>query len=111
MGATLFQCGNSFQLHTGVTFVTKTSAPKVALQVTREDAAAKADEYEEPQLTDAGLPELKGDFDWDAKYAGDDDWVTEDVPGKITLDDITLAKQVTAMDQLETKWRRVRLQT
>ena len=23
------------------------------------------------------LPEVKGDFDWDAKYGGDDDWITD----------------------------------
>jgi len=52
------------------------------------------------------LPEVKGDFDWDAKFGGDDDWITENVPGKIVLDEITLAKQVTALNALEEKFRK-----
>ena len=54
------------------------------------------------------LPEVKGDFDWDAKFAGDEDWITENVPGKIVLNEIDLAKQVTSLNQLEEKWRRER---
>jgi len=78
---------------------------------TDEDGKANADmELEEPKLTESGLPELKGDFDWDAKFAGDDDWITENVPGKVVLDDVTLAKQVTALDKLETVWRKQRLE-
>ena len=114
MLATLFWSGLSFRL--------PITNPSLAARVTRrtvivlqqsleggqvEKAAA---EYEEPKLTESGLPELKGDFDWDAKFAGDDDWITEDVPGKITLDDVTLAKQVTALDKLESSWRKQRLQ-
>jgi len=56
------------------------------------------------------LPEVKGDFDWDAKYGGDDDWITENVPGKIVMNEIELAKQVTALNKLEEKFRKVRLQ-
>lgn len=109
--ASLLQCGLSFQPSTGIAISSRTLSPKVALLVTKEEAEAKADEYEEPKLTEQGLPELKGDFDWDAKFAGDEDWITEDVPGKIVLDDITLAKQVTALDKLETQWRKDRQQT
>lgn len=54
------------------------------------------------------LPELKGDFDWDEKFAGDQDWITEDVPGRIVLNEIDLAKQVTALNQLENQWRKER---
>lgn len=58
------------------------------------------------------LPELKGDFDWDEKFGNDDDWVTGDaVPGKGVLDDISLAKQATALDGLEEKWRKQRMNT
>ena len=57
------------------------------------------------------LPELKGDYDWDAKFGNDPNWITENVPGKIVLDEITLAKQVTALNQLEEKWRKERLQS
>ena len=59
------------------------------------------------QVDNPNLPELKGDFDWDAKFGGDDDWITENVPGKIVLDEITLAKQATALNQLEEKYRAV----
>mmetsp|Transcript_17804 Transcript_17804/g.41995 ORF Transcript_17804/g.41995 Transcript_17804/m.41995 type:complete len:191 (-) Transcript_17804:109-681(-) len=52
------------------------------------------------------LPELKGDFDWDAKFAQDEDWITENVPGKIVLNEIELAAQVTALTQLEDSWRK-----
>mmetsp|Transcript_16902 Transcript_16902/g.34918 ORF Transcript_16902/g.34918 Transcript_16902/m.34918 type:complete len:196 (-) Transcript_16902:75-662(-) len=52
------------------------------------------------------LPELKGDFDWDAKFAGDEDWVTENVPGKMVVSELELAAQVTALTQLEEAWRK-----
>jgi hypothetical protein len=54
------------------------------------------------------LPELKGDFDWDSKFSGDDDWITENVPGKIVLSDLEIATQVTKLTQLEEKWRKER---
>ena len=116
--SSLCQSGLSFQPQPSAAFVTtssRTSAPlpfAAALKATEQDSEGKAEkaEYEEPKLTEAGLPELKGDFDWDAKFAGDDDWITEDVPGKIVLDEVTLAKQVTALDKLESGWRKERLQ-
>jgi hypothetical protein len=55
------------------------------------------------------LPELKGDFDWDKKFEGDSDWITENVPGKIVLNEVELAAQVTALNRLEEKWRKERL--
>lgn len=55
------------------------------------------------------LPELKGDFDWDAKFGGDDDWITENVPGKIVLNEIELAAQVTELNKLEERWRKQRI--
>jgi hypothetical protein len=55
------------------------------------------------------LPELKGDFDWDAKFGNDDDWITQNVPGKIVLNQIQLAAQATALGKLEDKWRKQRL--
>ena len=57
------------------------------------------------------LPELKGDFDWDAKFGGDDDWITENVPGKIVLNEIELAQQVTELSKLEEQWRKDRLRS
>ena len=67
-------------------------------------------DLEEPKMnpTNPNLPELKGDFDWDAKFGGDDDWITENVPGKIVLNEIELAKQVTELNKLEEKWRKER---
>ena len=58
------------------------------------------------------LPELKGDFDWDAKFSGDDDWIAveAEVPGRKVLNELELASQVTALEKLETKWRKERLQ-
>lgn len=50
------------------------------------------------------LPELKNDFDWDAKFGRDDDWITENVPGKMVVEN--LAEQSAALDSLEEKWRR-----
>jgi len=115
--STLFQSGVSFQPQSRATFLVSKAAPSnnefispTALQAENPpDVAEAAEQYEEPKLTDKGLPELKGDFDWDEKFSGDDDWITEDVPGKIVLDEVTLAKQVTALDQLETAWRKDRL--
>jgi hypothetical protein len=67
-------------------------------------------EIEEPKMNpnNPNLPELKGDFDWDAKFGGDDDWITEDVPGKTVMNEIELAKQVTVLNALEEKWRKER---
>ena len=57
------------------------------------------------------LPELKGDFDWDEAYKEDDDWLTgDDVPGKMQLNEIELAAQVTALTKLEEKWRAERIE-
>jgi hypothetical protein len=57
------------------------------------------------------LPELKGDFDWDAKFGGDGDWISgPGVPGRVVLNDLELAAQVTALGKLEDKWKRIRQQ-
>ena len=71
-------------------------------------ATAAADAEEDKQQQDGVLPELKGDFDWDAKYSGDADWITDNVPGKVVLNEIELASQVTALTQLEDQWRKER---
>ena len=56
------------------------------------------------------LPELKGDFDWDEAFKEDVDWLTGDaVPGKMVVNEIELAQQVTALTKLEEKWRAERL--
>ena len=56
------------------------------------------------------LPELKGDFDWDAKFGPDDDWIVDNVPGKIVLNEIELATQITALTKLEETWRKEAIQ-
>jgi len=73
--------------------------------------ADPVEEDDDPRNPDyPNLPEVKGDFDWDAKFGGDDDWITENVPGKIVLDEITLAKQVTSLNKLEEQFRKERFQ-
>ena len=56
------------------------------------------------------LPEIQGDFDWDSKFAGDPDWITEDVPGKIVMNEIDLAAQVTTLNKMEEEYKKQRLQ-
>lgn len=82
----------------------RSSYPKVTLSL----QASLEDKVEEPKRNPdrPELPELKGDFDWDAKFGSDDDWITEGVPGKIVLNEIELAQQATALGKLEEKWRR-----
>jgi hypothetical protein len=78
-------------------------------RITLSESAVDQD-IDEPMMNpdNPNLPVLKGDFDWDAKFGGDDDWITEDVPGKIVMNEIDLAKQVTALNALEEKWRKKR---
>lgn len=82
-----------------------------ALHAATGSAADKVDDYEEPGRNPdrPELPELKNDFDWDAKFGADDDWSTENVPGKVVLNEIALAKQVTELDRLEETWRKQRI--
>ena len=53
------------------------------------------------------LPEIPGEYDWDAKYSGDADWVTnpEEIPGKRVLSELELAQQAAALGKLEDEWR------
>jgi hypothetical protein len=68
-------------------------------------------DMEEPKMNPdrPELPELKGDYDWDEKFGGDSDWMTENVPGKVVVGELELAAQVTALTKLEEKWRKVRV--
>mmetsp|Transcript_1079 Transcript_1079/g.1691 ORF Transcript_1079/g.1691 Transcript_1079/m.1691 type:complete len:172 (-) Transcript_1079:782-1297(-) len=91
-------------------------APKIARANTQFSTGTSLFEtaesdVDEPAMNpdNPNLPELKGDFDWDEKFGGDEDWITENVPGKIVLNEIELAQQVTALGQLEEKWRKERL--
>jgi len=56
------------------------------------------------------LPEIKGDFDWDAKFGADDDWIVDNIPGKIAVSELDLAAQNTELSKLEEKYRKVRVQ-
>jgi len=56
------------------------------------------------------LPEIKGDFDWDAKFGGDDDWIVDNIPGKMVVSELELAAQNTELSKLEEKYKKVRLQ-
>mmetsp|Transcript_20438 Transcript_20438/g.42091 ORF Transcript_20438/g.42091 Transcript_20438/m.42091 type:complete len:169 (-) Transcript_20438:2182-2688(-) len=88
--------------------------PRQGLTTTKlaESTMEAAEDEEEAYVNpvNPNLPEVKGDFDWDAKFGGDDDWITENVPGKIVLDEITLAKQVTALSALEETYRKQRIE-
>lgn len=68
------------------------------------------EEGEEPKMNPnrPNLPEVKGDFDWDDKFGGDPDWITENIPGKIVLTELELAEQTKALAALEAKWRKER---
>lgn len=83
---------------------------RATVQISSDKTAKAAESYVEPgrNPNKPELPELKGDFDWDAKFAADEDWLTENVPGKVVLGELELAAQVTALDKLEEKWRKQR---
>jgi hypothetical protein len=84
-------------------------APKAPSFVGRPFFAEEKDVVEDRRNPDRPeLPELKGDFDWDEKFGADDDWITENVPGKIVLNELQLAAQVAALNKLEEKWRKKR---
>jgi hypothetical protein len=73
--------------------------------------AEKAEEVSDEPLMNPdnpNLPALKGDYDWDAEYAADDDWITENVPGKISINEVDLAAQVTELSKIEDKYRKIR---
>jgi hypothetical protein len=91
------------------TTTTTSSSPATQLFESTMSVEGGEDTKDAPANPDyPNLPEVKGDFDWDAKFGGDDDWITENVPGKIVLDEITLAKQVTALNKLEDVYRKLR---
>ncbi|KAL9191450.1 hypothetical protein ACHAXT_001156 [Thalassiosira profunda] len=86
-------------------------APRaLAAEVTGTAAEKAAEVSDEPLMNpdNPNLPALKGDYDWDAEYAADDDWITENVPGKVELNEVDLAAQVTELTKLEDKYRKVR---
>ena len=80
-------------------------------RVTSNLAAGEVDISEAPRNPDKPeLPEIKGDFDWDSKFAGDPDWIVDNVPGKMVVNEIELARQSTELAKLEDEYKKVRLQ-
>ncbi|KAL7428420.1 hypothetical protein ACHAXH_006039 [Discostella pseudostelligera] len=73
-----------------------------------ETAASDVDDNPKMNPDNPALPALKGDYDWDAEYAADDDWITTNVPGKIVVNEIELAAQVTELSKIEEKYRAIR---
>ena len=84
------------------------SRPSISRVIVRGETSEETETPRNPDRPE--LPELKGDFDWDEAYKADDDWLTGDaVPGKMVLNEIELAQQVTALSKLEETWRNERL--
>ena len=75
---------------------------------TAVEKAAEVSDEPEMNPDNPNLPALKGDYDWDAEYAADDDWITENVPGKMVVNEVDLAAQVTELTQFEDKYRKAR---
>lgn len=92
-------------LPTSAFVVPNSAAPRLSVQLGETSETSTGRNPDRPEL-----PELKGDFDWDEAYKEDDDWLTGDaVPGKMQLNEVELAQQVTALTKLEEKWRAERL--
>jgi len=97
------------------TVAARRSAPTLPAPVLHaelgEDVVSAAEKFTEPgrNPNNPALPELKDDYDWDARFGSDPDWITDNVPGKVVLNDVELAAQVTSLGKLEEKWRKERL--
>ena len=89
-------------------FTITTSQTTSLYETAAEKPSAEISDEPEMNPDNPNLPALKGDYDWDAEYAADTDWITENVPGKIVLGDVELAAQVTALSKLEDGYRKVR---
>mmetsp|Transcript_745 Transcript_745/g.1197 ORF Transcript_745/g.1197 Transcript_745/m.1197 type:complete len:168 (-) Transcript_745:198-701(-) len=74
--------------------------------------AADVEEDDAPRMNPdkPELPEIKGDFDWDARFGADEDWIVENIPGKMVVSDLELAAQNTALSSIEDKYKKVRNQ-
>jgi len=75
---------------------------------TAAERAAEVSDEPEMNPDNPNLPALKGDYDWDAEYAADEDWITENVPGKLVLSELEIAAQATALAAIEERFRKVR---
>lgn len=81
------------------------SAADVEAEWEGEDPAKAGRNPDKPEL-----PEIKGDYNWDDKFANDPDWITENIPGKIVLSDLEIAEQATALTKLEEEYKQERLE-
>lgn len=99
----------SATMHTLSTASTSSSPTQLfASETASDNKASDVDDSPKMNPDNPALPALKGDYDWDAEYAADDDWITTNVPGKIVVNEIELAAQVTELSKLEEKYRAVR---
>jgi len=55
------------------------------------------------------LPEIKGDYNWDDKFKDDPDWITENVAGRVVMNEVDLAVQSSSLTKIEEKYRKIRL--
>mmetsp|Transcript_15183 Transcript_15183/g.27570 ORF Transcript_15183/g.27570 Transcript_15183/m.27570 type:complete len:185 (-) Transcript_15183:436-990(-) len=106
-------CTSAFVAPTQRTSLTTITTPPSPTQFFAEagTAAARAGEIsDEPEMNPENekLPALKGDYDWDAEFAADANWITENVPGKMVLSELDLAAQVTELSKIEDRFRKVR---
>ena len=85
------------------------SSLSLSSKSTADDKAKEISDEPEMNPDNPNLPALKGDYDWDAEFAADPDWITENVPGKIVLNEVQLAAQATALSKLEEGYRKERL--
>jgi hypothetical protein len=87
-------------------------APSAANRQTRLSLSEEVSVDQDRNPNKPELPLLKGDFDWDAKFGDDSDWVSDpsEIPGKIVLNELALAKQVTDLGRLEDVYRARRVE-
>eukprot|EP01083_Nonionella_stella_P006140 17808_1 len=87
-----------------------TSGRAASVRVFSTEADADGDDAPRMNPDKPELPEIKGDFDWDEKFGADEDWIVDNIPGKMVVDDLALAAQNTALSQIEDRYKKVRLQ-
>mmetsp|Transcript_5622 Transcript_5622/g.7563 ORF Transcript_5622/g.7563 Transcript_5622/m.7563 type:complete len:168 (+) Transcript_5622:370-873(+) len=96
-------------------FTTKTTAfqtPVAFHTSSSSSSSSSAVRMSEVQQNNAPRPDLPIEWeDDDAAFADDEDWITENVPGKMVLGEIELAQQVSALSGLEEKFRKERVQS
>ena len=63
------------------------SASSVLRAELGDEVKSAAEKFTEPgrNPNNPALPELKGDYDWDEKFANDPDWITDNVPNGISF--------------------------